>query len=33
MAFIRKKQMLKPCYADTESQFSVTTRTETGNDK
>lgn len=21
MAFIRKKQMLKPCYADTESQF------------
>lgn len=31
MAFIRKKQMLKPCYTDTESQFNVTARTATGN--
>lgn len=33
MDFIRKKQMLKPCYADTESQFSVTARTATGNEQ
>lgn len=33
MAFIRKKQMLKLCYADTGSQFNVTARSETGNDK
>lgn len=33
MAFIRKKQMLKPCYADTGSQFNATARSERGNNK
>lgn len=33
MAFIRKKQMLKPRYTDTGSQFNVRARSETGNDK
>lgn len=29
----QKKANVKPCYTDTGSQFNVTARSETGNDK